>query len=126
MKKIMISAGGITLPGELNDTPTAEKIGETLPLQGIAATWGDEIYFEIPVDIEQDPEARADVEVGTLGYWPPGHAFCIFFGRTPASTGERPRAAGPVNIVGKVIGDATRFRTVQSGAIVHLEHFNNS
>ena len=121
MKKIVISAGGISMPAELNDTPTAQKIWQALPLEGVANTWGDEVYFEIPVEIEQEPEARADVEVGALGYWPPGHAFCIFFGPTPASTDECPRAASPVNIFGHVPGDVTQFRTVQSGSRLQIE-----
>jgi hypothetical protein len=125
MKKIVISAAGISLPAELHATLTAQKIWEALPLEGIANTWGDEIYFEIPVEIAQEPEARAEVDVGTLGYWPPGNAFCIFFGRTPASADERPRAASPVNIFGRIIGDATQFRTVQSGALVHIEQSND-
>jgi hypothetical protein len=121
MHKISISAGGISLPAELNDSPTAQQTWDALPIEGKASTWGDEIYFEIPVKASQAPDARADVEVGELGYWPPGHAFCIFFGPTPASTGDRPRAYSPVNILGRVLGDATRFRAVRSGAPVHIE-----
>ena len=126
MKRIVISAEGISLPAELNNTPTAQKIWEALPLEGIANTWGDEIYFEIPVEIAQEPEARAEVEVGTLGYWPPGNAFCIFFGKTPVSADGRPRAASPVNVFGRIAGDATQFRTVQSGALVHIEQSDYS
>jgi hypothetical protein len=121
MNKIAISAGGISLPAELNDSPTARQIWEALPIEGSAKTWGDEVYFEIPVVAEQKPDARADVEVGELGYWPVGRAFCVFFGPTPASTDERPRAASPVNILGRVLGDATRFRTIQPGTRVRLE-----
>ncbi len=121
MKQITITAGDVKLPAELNDSPTAQKIWEALPIEGQANTWGDEIYFEIPVVAEEEPNARADVEVGTLGYWPPGHAFCIFFGPTPASASAKPRAASPVNIVGQVAGDATRFRTVRAGSPVRIE-----
>ncbi len=120
MKPITISIEGISLPAELNDSPTARRIWEALPIEGQANTWGDEIYFEIPVVAEQEPDARAEVEVGELGYWPVGHAFCIFFGPTPASTDERPRAYSPVNILGRVVGDATRLRAVRSGAVVRL------
>ena len=120
MKTVTISAGDVSLPAELNDSPTARRIWEALPIEGTANTWGDEIYFEIPVVAEQEPDARADVGVGTLGYWPIGHAFCIFFGPTPASTDERPRAYSPVNILGHVVGDATRFRGVRDGARVHI------
>ena len=119
--RITITAGSVTLDAELNDSPTARAIWDALPITGRANTWGDEIYFEIPVRAEQEPDARADVEVGELGYWPVGRAFCIFFGPTPASSGETPRAASPVNILGRVLGDATAFRPVRSGAIVELK-----
>ena len=69
---------------------------------------------------EQASDARADVEVGELGYWPAGSAFCIFFGPTPVSSGDQPRAASPVNVVGRVLGDATAFRKVGAGATVTL------
>jgi hypothetical protein len=120
MDPITISIEGISLPAELNDSPTARRIWEALPIEGRASTWGDEIYFEIPVVAEQEPDARAEVEVGELGYWPVGHAFCVFFGPTPASVDERPRAYSPVNILGRVVGDATRLRAVRSGAAVRL------
>jgi hypothetical protein len=119
--RIVITAGSVLMEAELNDSPTAQKIGESLPITGRANTWGDEIYFEIPVEAEQAADARADVEMGELGYWPVGRAFCIFFGPTPASTGGQPRAASPVNIVGRVSGDATVFRQVSAGAIITLE-----
>ena len=121
MKRITITAGKISLPGELTESPTAQAIWAALPIEADANTWGDEIYFEIPVVVDQEPEARADVEVGTLAYWPVGHAFCIFFGPTPASKGDRPRAYSPVNIVGRVNGDATKFGKVRDGAKVKVE-----
>jgi len=117
---ILITAGDVSLPAELNDSPTALQIWEALPIEGTVNTWGDEIYFEIPVVAEEEPDARADVEVGELGYWPVGRAFCIFFGPTPASTGEAPRAYSPVNIIGRVLGDAIRFRAVEGGAPVRV------
>ena len=118
--RITITAGSVTMEAELNDSPTAQMIWESLPITGRANTWGDEVYFEIPVRAEQSPDARADVEVGELGYWPVGRAFCIFFGPTPASSGDQPRAASPVNVVGRVLGDATAFRQVSAGAAVTL------
>jgi hypothetical protein len=121
MNKITITAGEVSLPAELNENPTARQIWEALPIEGRANVWGDEIYFDIPVEAEQEPEARAEVEVGELGYWPVGHAFCIFFGPTPVSTGDKPRAASPVNILGRVLGDATQFRDVSGGTLVRLE-----
>ncbi len=121
MKKITITAGDVSLAAELNDTSSAQQIWNSLPFEGAASTWGDEIYLPIPVVMEEEPDASADVEVGDLGYWPPGHALCIFFGPTPASTGKQPRAASPVNILGHVMGDATQFRIVQNGTTVRVE-----
>jgi hypothetical protein len=119
--RITITAGSVTMEAELNDSPTAQAIWEALPITGRANTWGDEVYFTIPVQAEEEADARADVEVGELGYWPVGRAFCIFFGPTPASDGPQPRAASAVNILGGVLGDATRFRQVSSGTEVTLE-----
>jgi hypothetical protein len=120
MNQITITAGNVSLPAELNDSPTARLIWDALPIEGHANRWGDEIYFEIPVKTGQEPDAREEVAVGELGYWPVGHAFCIFFGPTPVSTDERPRAYSPVNIVGRVLGDATLFRSVKSRTKVLL------
>ena len=120
MKRITISAGDVVMEAELNEGPTAVKVWDALPIEARASTWGDEIYFEIPVSADEEPDARADVAVGELGYWPVGSAFCIFFGPTPVSTGVEPRAYSPVNILGRVLGDVTRFRGVRSGAAVRL------
>ncbi len=120
-RKIRITAGKVSAEAILNDSPTATKIWEALPIEGRGSTWGDEIYFSIPVEAKQEKDARDLVAVGELGYWPPGTAFCIFFGRTPASTDERPRAASPVNILGKIQGDATVFKAVSSGTKVTLD-----
>jgi hypothetical protein len=120
MKGILISAAGVSVAAELNDGPTAQMIWEALPLEGRANVWGDEIYFEIPVTAGPEPDARAEVEVGELGYWPMGNAFCIFFGPTPVSVDERPRAYSPVNILGRVLGDAVQFRAVRAGTPVKL------
>ncbi|MBN1996238.1 hypothetical protein JW935_01715 [candidate division KSB1 bacterium] len=121
MKKIIIKSNNIILGGELNDSETAAKIWDALPIEGKTNTWGDEIYFSIPITLENEPEARADVEVGELGYWPPGRAFCLFFGPTPVSTGEQPRAASEVNVFGKIIGDARLLKNVRDGDTVTVE-----
>lgn len=120
MKKIVISTGDVSLLGELNDSATAHAIWEALPIEGAAKTWGDEVYFEIPVTADEAEDARALVEVGELGYWPVGQAFCLFFGPTPASTDDRPRAYSPVNIVGRILDDATQLRTVRDGDPVRV------
>jgi hypothetical protein len=118
MATITISAGAVSVTAELHDTPTARSILEALPVEGSVNTWGDEIYFEIPVALELEPDARADVEVGDLGYWPTGRALCVFFGPTPASNDERPRAASAVNVFGRVVGDSTTLRSVSAGTTV--------
>ena len=124
MKTITIQAGDLSLNAELNDQPTAVKVWEALPIEGKANRWGDEIYFEIPVIASQEPDAREEVEVGELGYWPVGRAFCIFFGPTPVSRGDQPRAYSPVNLLGRVSGDATLFRKIKSGEKVVIERLS--
>jgi hypothetical protein len=121
MSVIEITSGELTLQAELNESPTAQEIWKKLPLEGRANTWGDEIYFEVPVVMDQESDARAEVEVGELGYWPVGRAFCIFFGPTPVSTDERPRAYSPVNVIGRVQGDATLFKLVMDGDLVRID-----
>lgn len=121
MNKIVITSGSISLEAELNDSPTAQQVWQALPIDGRANTWGDEIYFQIPVSAGSEPDARADVQVGELAYWPMGSAFCIFFGPTPVSSGSKPRTYSPVNILGHVLGDATQFRSVHSGDAVRIE-----
>ena len=121
MKSITIIAENVSVEAELYESKTAKEIFNALPIEGQANIWGDEIYFEIPVKAGQEGDARADVDVGELGYWPVGHAFCIFFGPTPVSTDEKPRAASPVNVFGKIKGDATQFKSVAQGAVVRVE-----
>jgi hypothetical protein len=122
MKSIRISAASVALIAELNDSPTAQAIWEALPLESTAQRWGDEIYFGIPVESKQEPQARSDMAVGDIAYWPPGNAFCIFFGPTPASRGKQPRAASPVNPVGHIVGDATQFRAVRDDSKIRIEN----
>ena len=119
--RIRIRVGEVALEAELNDTATAAKIGEALPVRSSFNTWGDEIYFSIPVDAELDDSAREVVEIGDLGYWPPGSAFCIFFGLTPVSEPGRIMPASAVNVVGKVSGDATLFKQAMRAREVVLE-----
>ena len=119
-RSIRITAGQVVATAELNDSKTAVAIWETLPIEAKADTWGDEIYFGIPVRAEADA-AKEVVDHGDLAFWPPGHAFCIFFGPTPASRGDEIRPASPVNVVGRVHGDATVFKKVRAGTRVTLE-----
>ncbi len=119
--RIRITVGEVALEAELNDTTTAAKIGAALPIRTSFNTWGDEIYFAISVDAELDDSAQEVVEIGDLGYWPPGSAFCIFFGLTPVSEPGRIMPASAVNIIGKVVGDATLFKQAVRAREVVLE-----
>ena len=120
MRKIRITAGKISREATLNDSRTADAIWRALPIEGRGSPWGDEIYFSIPVTC--DPESpREVVDMGDLGYWPPGSAFCIFFGPTPASRGAEIRPASPVNVFGRVDGDPTVFHAVRGSGPVKVE-----
>lgn len=110
--RIITEASG-SVEAALNDSETAKAIHGALPLEAEANTWGDEIYFSVPVVLDSE-RPREVVELGDLGYWPPGHAFCIFFGRTPASRGDEIRPASPVNVFGRVVGDPRVFKKVRS------------
>ena len=119
-RRIKITAGSVKADAVLDDSTTAQAVWDTLPLAIAGETWGDEIYFGIPVKAK--PEApRETVELGDLAYWPPGSAFCIFFGPTPASRGNEIRPASPVNVLGRVVGDPTVFKSVRSGTKVRIE-----
>ena len=119
-RTIRIKAGSIEVIAELNSTKTAEAIWEALPIKGYVNRWGDEIYFSIPVSLEPE-DAQEVVSVGDLGYWPPGTAFCLFWGPTPMSRGQEIRPASPVNVFGKIIGDASVLRQVASGTEITIE-----
>jgi uncharacterized protein len=119
--RIAIRIGTVAMEAELNETPTAKKIAATLPLRTSFNTWGDEIYFAIPVDADLDESAQNIVEVGDLGYWPPGKAWCIFFGQTPMSQPGKIMPASSVNVIGKVLGDATQFKAVMREREVIVE-----
>jgi hypothetical protein len=125
MRTIQITAGDVTVIAELDDSITADAIWQALPIEARANTWGDEIYFGIDVHLDaEDP--REVVDLGDVGYWPPGHAFCLFFGRTPMSLGNEIRPASPVNVFGRIQGDATVLREVASGATVRIEPADES
>lgn len=121
MRKIRISAGGVRATAVLDDNETADAIWEALPIKQRGNRWGDEIYFSIPVEVPASGDARDVMEAGELGYWPPGTAFCLFWGSTPASRGDEIRAASPVNPLGRLEGDPAAFDQVPGGAEVTLE-----
>lgn len=120
MRRIRIQAGRVQIGAVLYESPTADAIWAALPILATASTWGDEIYFSIPVTLEEE-NAREIVELGDLGYWPPGHALCIFFGSTPMSRGSEIRPASPVNVFGHVEGDMAALKKVRDGERVIVE-----
>ena len=119
--RIRITAGKVSVEAELNDSDTANMIWDALPIEKRGSTWGNEIYFSIPVKAEEEAGASEVVEEGDIAYWPPGSAFCIFFGPTPASRGNEVRAASPVNVVGRILDDPAEFKKVRNGAKVIIE-----
>lgn len=118
---IKISIGKVELRGELFDTACAGEISNILPLETVPNDWGHEFYFSIPVKAGLDDTATEKVKVGDIGYWPPGNALAIFFGPTPMSKGPDPVPASAVNLVGKVIGDATILRKVIGAEKIRIE-----
>ena len=123
IRKIRISAKTVSAQANLNENSAADNLWEALPLQGKANLWGDEIYFEVPLQMGEAGDARTEMEVGELAFWPGGIAFCIFFGPTPASTSSEPRAAGPVTVIGKItdLGDLPLLKRVNNGDMVKLK-----
>jgi hypothetical protein len=119
-RRIKISVGAVTATAMLNDSATAEAIWNALPFESTANTWGEEIYFNIPVETGGE-DGQATVGLGDLGYWPPGSAFCIFFGPTPMSRDSEIRPASPVNVFGHLEGDPKEFLSVPSGSRVKVE-----
>jgi uncharacterized protein len=119
-RQIQIVAGKVDARAEMNGTKTAEAIWQALPLKSKAETWGDEVYFEIPIKLDLE-DGKELVAAGDLGYWPTGACFCIFFGPTPMSKGNEIRPASAVNVFGKVIGDPKVFKKVRDGEAILIE-----
>ena len=119
--KIKIFVNDLEAEAELKNTPTAKAIFNMMPIDGAANRWGDEIYFVIPLKLDLEKGAADVVEKGDLAYWPEGCCFCIFFGKTPESTETEIKAASKVNIIGKITGDPTVFKTANNGDLVIIE-----
>lgn len=119
--KIRIKTPSVELTGELNDSPTALEITGKLPIEAEVQTWGDEIYFPIPVTMPLEPDAKSVVSVGDIGYWPRGRAFCLFFGPTPISKAGEIIPASAVNIVGRIEGDARLLKNARDGEKIKIE-----
>lgn len=121
MKKVLITCAGLSFEAELFETKTTQIILSEMPLNGSANIWGEEIYFPVSFTAKLEEDATEEVEVGTIAYWPPGKAFCIFFGPTPVSTSLKPRGYSPVNVCGKIHGDLAGLRTISPGEKIKVE-----
>ncbi len=120
-RQIQISAGGVTVIATLNDSSTADQLWEALPITANAQTWGDEIYFSIPVQADEAPDAQETVDMGDVGYWPPGNALCLFFGPTPMSAPGEIRPASAVNVLGAIEGNPAVLKSVPAGSEIVVE-----
>ena len=120
MNQIKIEFENISIDAVLNDSETANKIKKILPISNSVNTWGDEIYFSIGVN-DGEIDSKKVVELGDLGYWPPGNAFCLFFGLTPASEDDKIMPASPVNVIGKILGDLEILKSIKSGDKVSIK-----
>lgn len=120
MARIRFEFGSLTLDAELLDTPTARAIAEAMPLSSAVMTWGEEVYFDIPVEMMRETDARAVIAPGEIAYWPDGSAIAIGFGRTPISRGEETRLASPCNVWAKALGDVKSLGAVKAGTKVMM------
>ena len=120
MARIRFDFGTLTLDAELLDTPTAKAIAAALPITSSALTWGEEVYFDVPVEVKREGNARAVVTPGEVAYWPEGPAIALGFGRTPISQGNETRLASPCNIFAKALGDVKALAKVKAGTKVEV------
>jgi len=120
MEHIRFEFATVTLEAELLDTPTAKAIVAALPVTSSALTWGEEVYFDVPVEVAREKAARAIVTPGEIAYWPDGPAIAIGFGRTPISQGGETRLASPSNVFARALGDVKALAAVKAGTKVKV------
>jgi hypothetical protein len=120
MPRIRFEFGSLTLDAELLDTPTAKAIAAALPIESEALTWGEEVYFDVPVRLKREAGARAVVTPGEIAYWPEGPAIAIGFGRTPVSKGDETRLASPVNVFAQALSDVKALKAVRAGTPIKV------
>jgi hypothetical protein len=118
--RIRFDLGSLTLDAELLDTPTAHALAAAMPIMSTALTWGEEVYFEVPVKAKREGNARAVVEPGEIAYWPEGHCIAIGFGRTPISEGDETRLASPCNVFANALSDVKALAKVRAGAKIKV------
>jgi hypothetical protein len=124
MANIRFDFGVLTLDAQLLDTATARAIAAALPLTGSVLTWGEEVYFEVPVKLLREKDARAVVTPGEIAYWPDGHCIAIGFGRTPISKGDETRLAAPCNVFARALSDVKALARVREGTRVSVTALN--
>jgi hypothetical protein len=120
MPRIRFEFGSLTLDAELLDTPTAKALAAALPIESEALTWGEEVYFDVPVRMKREAGARAVVTPGEIAYWPEGPAIAIGFGRTPVSKGDETRLASPVNVFAQALSDVKALKAVRAGTPIKV------
>lgn len=120
MTRIRFDFGSLTLDAELFDTPTAKAVLAALPLSSVVLTWGEEVYFDVPITAPREPAARDVVTPGEIAYWPEGPALAIGFGRTPISRGTETRLASPCNVFARAVGDVKGLKAIKAGTRVQV------
>src|SRR4051794_4392092 len=120
MPRIRFDFGSLILDADLLDTPTAHAIAAALPISASAMTWGEEVYFEVPVSVAREQDARVVMTPGEIAYWPEGRCIAIGFGRTPISQGDETRLAAPCNVFARALGDVRVLATVKAGTAIKL------
>jgi hypothetical protein len=119
--RVRITAGKLALEAELRDTPTTRALGQALPFEASAQTWGEEVYFTTPVSAKLEPDAKQVVDPGTVCFWTEGDALALPYGRTPISADERPKLAARCNVLGTLTGDARRLAAIKAGQRIRVE-----
>ncbi len=120
MARIRFDFGVLTLDAELLDTPTAKAVAAALPISSAALTWGEEVYFDVPINVAREKDARAVITPGEIAYWPQGPAIAIGFGRTPISKGDETRLASPCNVFARALGSVKVLAKVKTGVVVKV------
>ena len=120
MARIRFDFGVLTLDAELLDTPTAKAVAAALPISSAALTWGEEVYFDVPINVAREKDARAVIIPGEIAYWPQGPAIAIGFGRTPISKGDETRLASPCNVFARALGSVKALAKVKTGVVVKV------